>query len=156
MRLNSFTCRIQGSGCCWDFMADTLLQYCVEGGDSAFGLADWGEGSSLHGGRLECIPTLEDHSSQPALEDLCQITGEESPSVSWTSDSLGTILFSSWLLNTGWNSSSSQWHFGVCGSLTNRPVFALRTWRRHLTAFLRISCVGVIPVQRVRLCLHYW
>lgn len=37
------------------FMADTLLQYCVEVGDSAFGLADWGEGSSLQAGRLESL-----------------------------------------------------------------------------------------------------
>lgn len=41
------------------FMADTLLQYCVGVGDSAFGLADWGEGSSLQAGRLESVFQLQ-------------------------------------------------------------------------------------------------
>ncbi|KAI3363344.1 hypothetical protein L3Q82_011969 [Scortum barcoo] len=50
----------QVSGCCGAVLADMPLQHCMEVGDSASGVANWGGGPSfLKRGTGECVPTTE-------------------------------------------------------------------------------------------------
>ncbi|KAI3352080.1 hypothetical protein L3Q82_020902 [Scortum barcoo] len=61
-------------------LADTPLQHCMEVGDSASGVANWGGGPSLglKRGTGECVPTTGgSHFSASPEEGLRQGTGEE-------------------------------------------------------------------------------
>ena len=71
-------------------------------GDSASELADRGGGPSIQQGGPEGVFQLPgDHTPQSPWESLVQGTGEENLADSRTSDSGGTMRFSSWLWNTG-------------------------------------------------------
>ncbi len=83
-------------------LADTSLQHRVAVGDSTSGVADRGGGPSLQEGGPEGVFQLQgDHTSQPPREGLCQGTGKENTADSRTSDSGGTVWFSSRPWNTG-------------------------------------------------------
>ncbi len=65
-------------------------------------MADRGGGPSLQEGGPEGVFQLQgDHTSQPPRESLCQGTGKENTADSRTSDSRGTVWFSSRPWNTG-------------------------------------------------------
>ena len=94
-------------------------------GGSASGQADWGGGPSIQKGGPEGVFQLSgDHTPQPPWESLLQGTGEENLSDSRTSDSGGTMQFSSWPWNTGpalYPPQGAQGFMGICP--TSEHVF---------------------------------
>ena len=68
-----------------------------------------------------CVPTIGESYSQPPWESLLQGTGEENSAYSRTSDSGGTMRFSSWPWNTGPALSPLQGIRGFMGIYPTSP-----------------------------------